>query len=74
MYCMAFYDVISVHNFTASLGAVYLSLFAVLLVKLMGIEKFKGALGFTNMVGGGSIGIFFPITGKIQFSFRIIDI
>jgi hypothetical protein len=40
-----------------------MSVFSVILIEVIGPEKFKSCLGFVTVVHGTSIAVFFPIAG-----------
>lgn len=44
----------------------YLSMYAVLLMEVIGPEKFKSSLGFGTLVHGTSIAVFFPVAGGLR--------
>lgn len=44
----------------------YMSIYAVLLMDVIGPEKFKSSLGFGTLVHGTSIAVFFPIAGLLR--------
>ncbi|XP_045200512.2 monocarboxylate transporter 12-like [Mercenaria mercenaria] len=44
----------------------YMSVYAVLLMEVIGPEKFKSSLGFGTLVHGTSIAVFFPIAGLLR--------
>ncbi|XP_045200121.2 uncharacterized protein LOC123554208 [Mercenaria mercenaria] len=44
----------------------YMSLYAVLLMEVIGPEKFKSSIGFGTLVHGASIAIFFPVAGLLR--------
>ena len=41
-----------------------MSLYAVVILEHIGVDQFKGALGWTTMCHGVANAIYFPITGK----------
>ena len=43
-----------------------MSVFSVLLIEVIGPEKFKSSLGFVTVIHGTSIAVFFPIAGIYQ--------
>ena len=42
----------------------YISLYAVVILEHIGLDRFKGALGWATMCHGVTNAIYFPITGK----------
>ena len=46
-----------------------MSLYAIIIMKHMGADKFKGSLGWANMCHGVTMAAFFPLTGKISSYF-----
>jgi hypothetical protein len=47
-----------------------MSLFGVVLMEVIGPEKFKSSLGFGQLVHGATIAIFFPVTGINAMAFE----
>ena len=48
-----------------------MSLYAIIIMKHMGADKFKGSLGWANMCHGVTMAAFFPLTGKITSYFVV---
>ncbi|KAH3807799.1 monocarboxylate transporter 12-B-like [Dreissena polymorpha] len=44
----------------------YVSMYAVLMIEVIGVEKFKKSLGFGALVHGTAIAIIFPVTGLLR--------
>ena len=48
-------------------------MFATILIECIGLEKFQSSLGFTTLIHGVSIAIFFPVAGKYKATDRRIE-
>ncbi|XP_052785078.1 monocarboxylate transporter 12-like [Mya arenaria] len=44
----------------------YISMYAILLMDVIGVDKFKQSLGFGTLVHGVSVAIFFPVAGLLR--------
>ena len=52
-------------SFTGVCGGAYMSLYAVIMMEHIGMDNFKGALGWATMCHGVSMASFFPVTGMV---------